>query len=77
MATEPQAIFACHVCGEAAMRAEDPEQVEEFVACADDFAHLSSEQLKGHFKGLSLPFDRGLDVAVDQIVWCADAPGVP
>jgi hypothetical protein len=31
--------------------------------------------LKGRFKGLSHPFDRGLDVAIDQIVWCADAPG--
>jgi hypothetical protein len=115
MDTETQTTFACYVCGEAAIRSEDPEQVEDFVACAGcrkrypaalikatvdpldyalklttgeeirfesatihgDFAHLSSEHSKGRLKGLSHPFDRGLDVAIDQIVWCADAPGGP
>ena len=30
--------------------------------------------LNGPVKGLRLPFPRGLDVRVADIVWCADAP---
>lgn len=42
-----------------------------------DYVHLTgqgSADGQATFDGLAFPFPRGLDVRLDDIVWCADAP---